>query len=92
MSCCTRVVIWGENEGLVKWGLGVGILYGEVMLDVLVIYGEEVFIYGFWGNVGYCVVMLMGQGMVSDVIAMVEGWLCEVDLFLGRCDVVWKGW
>jgi hypothetical protein len=53
----------------------------------MVICGGEVCICGVGGNVAWCVVMVMGDGVVSDVAVVVGGWLCELGSFVGNVDV-----
>ncbi len=57
------------------------------MLDVMVSCEGEVCICGDGGNIGWCVVVLMEDGVVSGVAVVVGGWLCELGSFVGRLDV-----
>lgn len=54
------------------------------MLRVMVSFGGEVCICGFGGNVAWCVVVVMEDGVVSGVVVVVGGWLCGLGLFVGR--------
>jgi hypothetical protein len=56
------------------------------VLGVVVICGE-VCICGVGGNVCWFVVVIMGDGVVGDVVVVVGGWLCEVGSFVGEVDV-----
>lgn len=54
------------------------------MLGVMVSCGGEVFICGVGGNVGWCVVVVMEDGVVSGVAVVVGGWLIGLYLFVER--------